>query len=116
MAWRKRKESFPGPLAEFHAEDWPPVEGECLTHYGCHGQGYSTDCVPREGEYCGQLHYESLARDYPDRPDLERAKLGDAYQRFHQARLAWVKDDDEAWMEEFLSSRYHEIRYGRPRS
>jgi hypothetical protein len=114
--WKHEPDLFPAPLREFVESEWPPVEGECLTHYGCHGQGYGMDCVPREGEPCGQRHYESLTRDYPDRPELlERALAADRYTRFHQARLAWVEGDEVAWMEEFLSSRYHEIRYGRPR-
>jgi hypothetical protein len=101
-------------LQEFREADWPQVPGECLGHYSCRGEGYSADCVPRPGEFCGQLCYEHLAADYPGQPDiLVRAKAADAYTRFHRARLAWVKGDDEAWMTEFLSSRYHEIRYGK---
>jgi hypothetical protein len=62
-----QEETFPGPLAEFAAEDWPPVEGECLGHYACRGEGYEAACAPRPGEFCGQACYESLARDFPDR-------------------------------------------------
>ena len=114
--WKRDEGPFPAPLREFVESEWPPVEGECLGHYACRGEGYGTDCVPRTAEYCGQLHYEHLAADYPDRPELlARALAADRYTRFHQARLAWVKDDDELWMQEFCSSRDHEIRYGRPR-
>ena len=118
MAWRKREESpFPAPLREFVPSEWPQLEGECLGHYACHGEGYGADCVPRPGEYCGQLCYEHLAAEYPDRPEmLARALAADRYTRFHRARLAWVKDDDELWMQEFLSSREHEIRYGKRRN
>src|SRR5438876_81997 len=105
---------FPGPLQQFREQDWPPVEGECLGHYSCRGQGYWGDCVPREGEPCGQRCYEHLAAEYPGEPEkLARARAADAYTRFHQARLAWVQGDEEAWMAEFLSSRDFEIRYGR---
>jgi len=116
MAWRKREDPLPAPRREFVESEGPPGPGECLTHYGCHGEGYGADCTPRPGEYCGQLCYEHLAAEYPDRPEmLARARAADAYTRFHQARLAWVQGDDEAWMDEFLASREHEIRYGRPR-
>lgn len=109
---------FPGSLAEFREEDWPQVPGECLGHYGCHGEGYGTDCVPRPGEFCGQLHYESLEQEIrADRPELlERALLGDAYERFHRARLNWIgEDSQEAWMDEFLggSGVRHRMRYGK---
>lgn len=114
--WKRDDDPFPAPLREFVESEWPPMPGECLGHYACRGQGYSTDCVPRDGEFCAQRCYEHLAADYPDQPDiLVRARASDAYKRFHQARLAWVKGDDEAWMAEFLSSRFHQIRYGRPR-
>jgi hypothetical protein len=104
---------FLGPLAEFCEEDWPPVEGECLTHYACHGAGYGADCVPRPGEFCGQLCYEHLARDYPDRPGLlADAKRADAYQRWHRARLNWLGEDHPLWFKEFLNSDYRQIRYG----
>jgi hypothetical protein len=112
--WRNRDEGFPGPLAEFHEEDWPQVPGECLHHYACHGEGYGRPCVPRDGEFCGQLCYELLA----DRPELlARAKSGDAYERYHRARLAWLGKDHPGWFDEFLngSGRRHEIRHGRPR-
>jgi len=115
--WKREPDLFPAPLREFVESEWPPVEGECLTHYGCHGEGYGTDCVPRPGEYCGQLCYEHLAAEYPGEPEiLARARSADAYTRFHQARLAWVEGDEEAWMTEFLSSRHHEIRYGKRRN
>ncbi len=114
---QKAADMFPAPLREFREAEWPPVPGECLAHYGCHGEGYGAGCVPRPGEYCGQLHYESLARDYPDQPELlASAERADAYQRWHQARLNWLGEDDPRWFAEFLSSRYHAIRYpGRPR-
>ena len=115
MAWRKREDPFPGPLREFIESEWPPVPGECLTHYGCHGAGYAADCCPRPGEYCGQLCYESLERDFADRPEmLERAKLSDAYERFHRARLSWLGEDHPLWFEEFLNASgvRHAMRYG----
>lgn len=111
MAWRRRLElPFPGPLAEFREADWPPVEGECLEHYACnYGTGYTKPCAPRPGEFCGQLCYESLA----DEPELlARAKAADAYARWKRARLGWLGEDHPRWLEEFLDSREHEIRYG----
>jgi hypothetical protein len=114
MAWRRNTDPFPAPLREFRESEWPPVEGECLGHYGCWGRGYGVDCVPRPGEFCGQLHYESLARDFPDRPGmLAAAKRGDAFTRYHQARLSWLGEDHPGWLAEFFDGdRYHEIRYG----
>ena len=115
--WKREPDLFPGPLREFVESEWPQLEGECLGHYGCHGEGYEVDCVPRPGEYCGQRSYEMIERDHPgDSAMLARWRRADAYKRFHQERLAWVKDDDEAWMTEFLSSREHEIRYGKRRN
>lgn len=115
--WKRKPDLFPAPLREFVESEWPPVEGECLGHYSCRGVGYWGACVPREGEPCGTRCYESLAADYPDQPEiLVRAKASDAYKRFHQARLSWVKDDDCAWMDEFCTSRFHEIRYGKRRN
>jgi hypothetical protein len=111
----RRSDLFPVPLREFAESEWPPVEGECLGHYACRGQGYEVDCVPRDGEYCGQLHYEMLARDYPGRPEmLARARAGDAYERFHQARLNWLGDGHPLWFEEFLNGCgvRHRICYG----
>ncbi len=112
---RRRKKAadlFPGPLAEFHEEDWPQLEGECLGHYTCHGAGYGTECVPRPGEYCGQLCYESYERDYPDEPErLAAVKCSDAYTRWHQARLNWLGKDHPMWFEEFLSNDHHRIRF-----
>jgi hypothetical protein len=105
---------FPGPLAEFHEEDWPPVEGECLGHYACRANGYSEDCAPRPGEFCGQLCYESLARDFPGRPGLlARAKAADAYTRYRLARLNWLGEDHPAWFTEWLDGvgAEHEIRW-----
>lgn len=116
--WLSGGDSFPAPLQEFREAEWPAVPGECLGHYACHGQGYGADCVPRDGEFCGQLHYEMLARDYPGRPGmLARAKLADACERFHRARLNWLGEDHPLWMEEFLdaSGVRHRIRYGKDR-
>ncbi len=117
--WKRDEGPFPAPLREFVESEWPQIEGECLGHYACHGEGYGADCCPRPGEYCGQLHYEALARDYPDRPEmLERAKLGDSYERFHRARLNWLGEDHPLWMEEFLdgSGVRYRLRYGKGRN
>jgi hypothetical protein len=111
--WRHRPDPFPGPLQEFHEADWPPVEGECLEYYACHGAGYGGLCVPRPGEFCGQLHYESLARDFPDRPELlTAAKSADACQRFNQARLSWLGEDHPQHFTEMIDGwgRYAQIR------
>lgn len=118
MAWRRgHEDQFPAPLREFREEDWPRVPGEHLGHYWCCGP--APEPAPEPGEYCGQRCYESLARDYPDRPELlERAKLSDAYERFHQARLNWLGEDHPLWLEEFLEGGgvRHEIRYGKDRA
>lgn len=111
--WRRRPDPFPAPLQDFREEDWPPVDGECLEHYGCHGAGYAAGCVPRPGEFCGQLHYESLARDYPARPELlAAAKAADACQRFYQARLNWLGEDHPDHFTEMLAGwdAYAQIR------
>jgi hypothetical protein len=114
MAWRKAPgDAFPAPLRVFREAEWPPVEGECLGHYGCRGEGYDGDCVPREGEFCAQACYEMLARDHPDRPEvLAAAKSADAFTRYHQARLAWLGEDHPDWIGEFFDGdRHGEIRY-----
>jgi hypothetical protein len=118
MAWRREEpDPFPAPLREFVESEWPPVEAECLQHYGCDfGTDYSTACAPRPGEFCGQLHYEALSRDYPDRPDmLDRAKCADAYTRFRQARLNWLGEDHPLYLVEWVArpGEEHAIRYGR---
>jgi len=116
MAWRRPRDPFPGPLAEFHEEDWPPVEGECLGHYACdYGSGYTAPCAPRPGEHCGQLHHEMLARDYPGRPDvLARAARIDAFRRWKAARLGWLGEGSRGWAEEFFMGApgEHEVCYG----
>ena len=117
MAWRKHASKLPAPLQEFREAEWPPVDGECLGHYTCRGNGYGTDCVPRYGEYCGQLCYEALARDYPDQPEiLTRAKASDAFTRFHQARLSWFGEGTDEWLTEFCEghSDFGAIRHGNP--
>lgn len=105
MAWRKKAEqSFPAPLQEFREAEWPPVEGECLESYACHGEGYERPCVPVPGEACGQRHYEYLAREDPGRPDvIAAAKRADAYRRFNAARLSWLGEDSEGWLEEMIA-------------
>jgi hypothetical protein len=103
VARHKRQEVFPGPLAEFHEEDWPEVPGECLEHYACRGEGYEAGCVPRPGQSCGQRCYEMLAADYPHRPELLAArKRQDAYMRFRKARLSWLGKDHPLYVEEFI--------------
>ena len=113
---RRRKLEFPSPLAAFVESEWPPVPGECLQHYGCDfGSGYTAPCTPRPGEFCGQLHYESLIRDHPDRPDvLARAKRADAFRRWKQARLGWLGQGSRGWAQELLMGApgEHEICYG----
>ncbi|HET9969821.1 MAG TPA: hypothetical protein VFQ68_16420 [Streptosporangiaceae bacterium] len=99
--WLNGGSTFPAPLRDFREEDWPPVEGECLQHYACRGQGYGADCVPRDGEFCGQLHYEHMARELGSR-QLAAAKRADACERFHQARLNWLGEDHPLWFGEFL--------------
>jgi hypothetical protein len=114
VAWRKAADPFPVSLREFHEQDWPQVEGECLGHYACHGLGYELDCVPRGGEFCGQRCYEMLARDYPARPEvLAAAKRADAYERFHQARMAWLGEDHPGYLDEVIGGwqGYEKIRY-----
>jgi hypothetical protein len=115
MAWRKPRDPFPAPLQQFIESEWPPIPGECLGRYACnHGSGYTEDCAPRPGEFCGQLHYEMLARDFPGRPDLlARAKRADAFTRWKLARCNWLGEDHPGWLEEFFASPgEHEIRYG----
>jgi len=119
MAWRKHENPFPAPLREFREEDWPPVEGECLGHYSCRGLGYEVACVPRAGEACGQRCYEQLAADYKDRPEvLAAAKASDAYERFHQARMSWLGEDSDGYLDEFIAGfkAYDRIRYAPFRS
>ena len=114
MAWRRYEDPFPAPLREFVESEWPRLPAECLGSFGCHGQGYEVDCQPRAGEYCGERSYEMIERDHPgDASMLARWLRADAYKRWHQARLGWVKDDPDAWMDEFCSSQEHRIRYGR---
>jgi hypothetical protein len=108
---------FPVPLQEFCEQEWPPVEGECLGHYACRGEGYWGECVPRLGEFCGQRSYEMITRDHPgDTAMLARWKRADAYTRFGQARLNWLGKDHPDYLAEFLDScgTAHQIRYGRP--
>ena len=114
---RRRRERGPGwppHLAGFREEDWPQVPGECLVHYACADAWDRPPCVPREGEFCGQRCYETLARDYLDRPEvLAAAKTSDAYERFHQARLAWLGEDHPGYLDEFIGGfqAYERIRY-----
>lgn len=105
---------FPGPLREFRESEWPPVDGECLGHYGCRRDGYSAPCAPRDGEFCGQRCYEMLARDYPGRSEVvAAAKASDAYTRFHEARLAWLGEDHPLYLDEFIDGYgpHQKIRY-----
>lgn len=93
--------------------EWPAVPGECLISYGCYGQGYGAACTPRDGEYCGQLHYEMLVRDFGGRPGLlARAKRIDAFTRWKLARCGWLGEDHPLWLAEFFNGQEHEIRYG----
>jgi hypothetical protein len=114
VARHKPRDLFPAPLQEFVESEWPPVEGECLQYYACRGEGYERDCVPRPGEFCGQLCYESIERDYPGRPDLlERAKAADAYVRWRLARASWLGEDHPGWLVEVLGAgAAHRIRCG----
>jgi hypothetical protein len=90
MAWRKPRDPFPAPLQQFIESEWPPIPGECLGRYACnHGSGYTEDCAPRPGEFCGQLHYEMLARDFPGRPDL--LAPGEARRRVHPVEAGPVQ-------------------------
>jgi hypothetical protein len=104
MAWRRPRDPFPGPLREFVESEWPRVEGECLGHYACgYGSGYTAPCAPRPGEFCGQLHYEMLARDHGDRPELlARARRVDAFTRWKAARCGWLGEGNPGWAEEFF--------------
>jgi len=114
VAWRRAQgDLFPAPLRCFREEDWPPVPGECLGHYSCRGEGYEAGCVPRPGEECGDACYALLARDCPDRPEVEAAaRSADAFTRYHAARLAWLGEDHPGYIDElFDGDRSHEIRY-----
>jgi hypothetical protein len=115
MAWRKeRADVFPVPLRVFREQDWPPVPGECLEHYACRADGYENDCAPLPGVPCGQACYELLARDYPDRPEvLAAAKRADAYTRYHRARLNWLGEDADGYVDEMIAgwNTDSEIRY-----
>jgi hypothetical protein len=114
MAWRRPRDPFPAPLQTFIESEWEPVPGECLGRYACHGAGYTAGCVPRDGEFCGQLHYEMLARDYPDL--LPRARRIDAFTRWKAARCGWLGEGNPGWAEEmFLGAPWeHEILHGKP--
>jgi hypothetical protein len=95
---------FPGPLREFVESEWPPVEGECLGRFACRGEGYGTDCVPRPGEFCGQAHYELLARECPGEPwRLAAARRADARERWRSARLSWLGEDHPRYVDEFVA-------------
>jgi hypothetical protein len=113
VAWRKQSDPFPAPLRAFRESEWPPADGECLGHYACRADGYAADCAPRPGESCGQACYESLAREYPERPEvLAAARSADAFTRFHQARLNWLGEDSPEWITEFFDGdRHDQIRY-----
>jgi hypothetical protein len=115
VAWRRAQpDPFPAPLREFHEEEWPPVEGECLEIYACRADGYGVPCAPRPGEPCGQACYAHLAAEYPDRPEvLAAAKSSDAYQRFHLARLTWLGKDHPDYLDEFIDAYglFGKIRY-----
>jgi len=105
VAWRKQVERFPPRLREFREEDWPPVEGECLESYTCRALGYEMACVPAPGVPCGQVHYDRLAAEYPDRPELlAAAKRADAYTRFEAARLEWIGEDGDGYLDELIES------------
>jgi hypothetical protein len=114
MARRRREDVFPGPLAEFREQDWPPVEGECLRHYACRDGGYDGDCVSLEGP-CGWRTYAMLARDHPDEPEMaERARRADAYTRWRRARLSWLGEGHPEYLREWVAGLDdgHAIRYG----
>jgi hypothetical protein len=104
MAWRKPgPDPFPAPLRGFREQDWPPVEGECLGHYACRGEGYERPCVPRPGEACGQRCYELLAAEHGGRPEvLAAARRADAYERFHRARLSWLGEGTGGYAGEMI--------------
>lgn len=114
MARHKPRDLFPAPLREFHEEHWPPVEGECLEHYACRGEGYEADCVPRPGEFCAQRCYEHLAATYPHRPELLAARRRqDAHARFRQARLNWLGEDHPMYVAEFIEGLQGDERMSR---
>lgn len=106
MAWRKEQpDIFPAPLREFREQDWPAVAGECLEDYACRGNGYDGPCVPRPGEACGQAHFEYLAREHPDRPDLvARATRRHAFMRYSLARQSWLGEDHPDYVGELINS------------
>jgi hypothetical protein len=116
MAWRKvRPDAFPAPLREFRESEWPPVEGECLEHYSCRANGYESDCAPQPGVPCGQAHYEYLEQqEAPGRPDvLAAARRADAFTRFSAARLAWLGEEGDGYIDELIAgwNGDSEIRY-----
>ena len=119
MAWRKTADPFPGPLREFREEDWPPVDGECLSHYSCRDRGYGEECVSIGGP-CGWRSYAMIITDFPgDVAMLARWRRADAYTRWRKARLGWlassIGEDDPRYVEEWVAGMDdgHEIRYGR---
>lgn len=109
---RREDERFPGPLREFIEDEWPPVPGECLGIFSCHGNGYRSECVPRPGEECGGAYRAGLARDYAHRPEVLAAALrADACIRWKAARLNWLGKDHPGWLEEFIEDSQAQIRY-----
>jgi hypothetical protein len=45
-----------------------------------------------------------LARDHPDRPEvLAAAKTSDAYERFHRARMNWLGEDSDGYVDEMIA-------------
>jgi hypothetical protein len=110
---RRQEDLFPAPLREFTESEWPPVAGECLGIFSCHGEGYGSDCVPRPGEQCADAYYAMLERDCPGRPDvMAAAKRAAAYIRWKEARLSWLGKDHPGWLEEFIvDNRADAIRY-----
>lgn len=84
--WRKVRDSFPSPLAEFVAAEWPPVEGECLEHYTCRERGYDEACVSLDGP-CGWRFYAA----YPGHAEAQQER--DARTRWRRARLSWLGED-----------------------
>lgn len=101
--WADRSDLFPAPLREFAESEWPPVAGECLGRFGCnYGTGYTAPCSPRPGEFCGQLHYELLARECPWR--LAEARQADALHRWRTARLSWLGEDHPRYVDEWLAA------------
>ena len=102
--WRDRGGLFPAPLEHFREEDWPPVVGECLEIYACRAAGYGQDCAAEDAP-CGWRTYAAFERDYP--PDraaelTRRYREADAYQRFTQARLAWIGEDHDLYLQVYL--------------